>query len=99
MTTVNDLPTITHYYPEMGEKRPEATQVRAQLGHYGKHYYIDVAPGLPRLSGRGIEFIRVLTADMLVPGSKLVGWTNYKVTVKAMKRISETYRVSSEALL
>ena len=90
---------MTSYYPEMGETLPAETQVRARLSNYGRHYYIDVAPGLPCLSGRGIEFERVYTVSDLVPGSKLVGWSHYKVTANAMKKIQVTYKVSNEAML
>jgi hypothetical protein len=89
---------LTCYHSEMGEKRPEDTQVEARLAHYGKHYYLKTAPGIV-LAGRGVEFLGVLTADRLVPGSKFAGWGEYKVTLKAFEQIKQQYRVSMEMLL
>jgi hypothetical protein len=90
---------LTGYYPEMGEKQPEGTQIEAQLSHYGKHWYIRCAPSVPVLKGRGIEDMGVQTEAQLVPGSKFVGWHKYKVTEKAFQVICAKYKVSSESLL
>ena len=98
LTTAASLPTMSHYYPEIGEAAPPAL-VHARLSHYGRHYYIRVHPSVARLAGRGIEFIEVETEKTLVPGSKFVGWSSYKVTTRAMKAISAQYATTSAALL
>ena len=99
MTTTNGTPDISHYYPEMGEKAPPAALIHARLSHYGRHYYLRAHPSVPRLAGRGVEFIEVETEKSLVPGSKFVGWSSYKVTVRAMKAIAAQHATTSEALL
>jgi hypothetical protein len=83
------------YYPEMGEAKP-AAQIEAHLGHYGKHYYLNTPL---TLSGRGIEFLETMTAANLVPGSRMVGWNRYKVTVKAFEKLAQQYAIVSESLL
>jgi hypothetical protein len=38
---LNDhTPGVKAYTPEMGDRKP-AVRMEAQLGHYGRHYYID----------------------------------------------------------
>lgn len=99
LTTAADLPTISHYYPEMGETAPPAALIHARLSHYGRHYYLRVHPSVDRLAGRGVEFLGVDTEKTLVPGSKFVGWSSYKVTMRAMKAISAQYATTGETLL
>jgi len=98
--TATTTPTVglNCFHPEMGEARP-ASQIHARLTHYGRHWFIRVAPEVARLSGRGIEFECVETAANLVPGSKYVGWSKYKVTERAFKTLCAKFAVSSEMLL
>lgn len=90
---------MTGYHPEMGEQAPADTLIFADLSHYGKHWFIRVHPSIPRLTGRGVEFMETGTAESLVPGSKFVGWSRYKVTQKAFERIDATYKTATEMLL
>ena len=84
--------TLNSYYPEMGEKKPEGTQIEAQLGHYGKHYYLWTPL---TLTGRGVELLGTETqAD-----HRRAGWNNYKVTLNAMEKISKQHKTSSVSLL
>lgn len=84
------------YWPEMGEKRPLA-QIRATLGHYGKHYYLRTPM---ELKGRGIALIGVMKSESLTPtGQYMAGWNEYKVTSAAFELIKNNYAVSMEALL
>lgn len=85
------------HYPEMGEKRHEASQIEASLGHYGKHYYIKTPLAL---KGRGIEHLRTLEkSDFVDPENRKVGWNEYKVTLKAMEKLAGQYVVTGELLL
>jgi hypothetical protein len=88
-------PGLVNYYPEMGQLKPEA-QIEANLGHYGKHWYLWTPL---TLAGRGIEYQETGTADTLVPGSKKVGWHRYKVTCRAFELLQQKYAISSESLL
>jgi hypothetical protein len=83
------------YHPEMGEARPEAP-IEASLSHYGRHYFLRTRLNL---KGRGVTHMGVLTESRLVPGSRLVGWNEYKVTTAAFERICSEHDVSSELLL
>lgn len=68
------------YTPEMGEEKP-ACQIEAQLGYYGKHYYLITAL---ELRGRGI------TKDRDDGTGKY--W--YTVTKKAYEKLKEQYTIS-----
>jgi hypothetical protein len=85
------------HYPELGEKRQADSQIEAHLGHYGKHYYIKTPLAL---KGQGITYRYTLTPDMLTPTAQhKVGWHEYVVTLRAMKKLAEQYVVTGELLL
>lgn len=87
---------LATYYPEMGQAKPEA-DIEAQLSHYGKHWYLS---SKVELRGRGVNFIRTLTAtDFVDPNNRRIGWHEYKVTEAAFERICKEHSVSSEILL
>lgn len=86
---------LTSYYPEMGEKKPEA-QIEARLSHYGKHWYLSTRL---TLKGRGIKFVRTNTAADMRPGSYRVGWNEYCVTELAFEKLCKEYAISTESLL
>ena len=80
----------------MGEARPDA-QIDAQLSHYGEHYYLK---SQIELSGRGITFLGILTANELTPQAQhKVGWHEYKVTMRAFDAICKNHAVACEMLL
>lgn len=83
------------YTPEMGQRKPEC-KMEARLAYYGKHYFIDTTE---TINGQGIEFIKTYTEADLVPGSKMVGWNHYKVTVRAFEKLEKKYPISYEAHL
>jgi hypothetical protein len=87
---------LTSYYPEMGEKEPGNTEIQARLGHYGRHWFLRTKLAL---KGRGVVFLKTETAETLVPGSRYVGWHQYKVTEKAFESICREHNVTSESLL
>ncbi len=84
------------YYPEMDEPKPEA-EIEAQMSHSGKHWFLRTR--LTLAESRGVKFVGVLTAGQLVPGSRLVGWREYKVTNRAFDLLSKQHRIVSESLL
>lgn len=89
--------SFTSYTPEMGEKKPEGTQIEASLSHYGTHWFIKTPL---QLKGRGIEYRDTLTASDLTPiAQDKVGWHRYKVTQRAFDKLCEQYAVASESLL
>lgn len=84
------------YTPEMGQRKPNC-QIRAQLGHYGEHYYIDTPM---ELKGRGIRHLKQYTSnDLTGPAQYMVGWHQYKVTVNAFEKLQQAHSVSMECLL
>ena len=84
------------YTPEMGQRKPNC-QMKATLGHYGKHYYIDTPL---ELKGRGIELLKQYQSkDLTGPGQYMVGWYSYRVTTLAYDKLKEKYSISSERLL
>jgi len=87
---------LTCYHPEMKETAPTDTQIHATLSHYGKHWFIRTKL---QLKGRGITFLKTDTAETLVPGSRFVGFHQYKVTEAAFEVLSAKYSVASEVLL
>jgi hypothetical protein len=95
--TATQAPTAGHhcYHPEMGEAKP-AAQIEASLGHYGKHWYLNTPLVL---GGRGVVLLERMTEANLVPGSRMVGWYRYKVTLAAFDRLAKQYAVVSEMLL
>lgn len=84
------------FHPEMNEPRPEAT-IEGRLSHYGRHYFVRSKDELP--GGRGVEYLGQLTAGQLVPGSRLVGWHEYKMTTRAFDALCERADVVVELLL
>ena len=86
---------LLSYHPEMGEFRPEAP-IEASLSHYGRHYFLRTPL---TLEGRGVTHLGTLAAERLVPGSRLVGWNEYKVTLAAFERIQAEHDVVTELLL
>ncbi len=87
---------LVSYYPEMQQAKPADSQIEATLGHYGGHYYLRTQL---EMKGRGITLQEILKAEVLIPGSKYVGWKKYKVTEKAFDSLCQTYVVSMETLL
>lgn len=87
----------TYYYPELGEKRPEA-QIEARHGHYGKHWLLRTNLDL---NGRGIELLGVDGPDDVCGprAAELIGTRRYRVTEKAFAAIEAKYTVSIELLL
>lgn len=84
------------YYPEMNETKPTGIGT-AQLGHYGKHYYVNTRL---ELKGRGIEFLRTLAPSDLVPSAQhRVGEHEYRVTLNAFKKLCEKLDFTGEILL
>lgn len=68
---------VHSYTPEMGQRKPNC-QMKATLGHYGEHYYIDTPLVL---KGRGIKLLKQYESSQLTgPGRYMVGWYGYKVT-------------------
>lgn len=82
------------YYPEMGEAKPQA-KIEAQLGHYGRHYYVYSA--VP-LAGRGVELLSIVKPGDMT-NSRRDGWGYYKVTVRALEVICKAHAVSYEMML
>ena len=97
MTTATQTTGVVGYYSEMGEGRPEAAQIDASLGHYGKHYFLTTRL---TLKGRGIEFLKTLEAkDLTDFAQDKVGCHEYKVTIAAFEKICRQYLVAREHLL
>lgn len=89
-------PGVKTYTPEMGERKP-AVRMEAQLGHCGKHYYIDTTE---ELKGRGIEHLKTYTAhDLTKAGQYKVGWHQYRVTERAFSNLKAAYPIGYEMLL
>jgi hypothetical protein len=55
--------------------------------------------GPDKIKGRGIVYINQDTAESLVPGSKFVGYHNYKMTLKAFRSLCESMEVGIECSL
>ena len=87
------------YHPEMGGKCPEHVTTHATLAHYGKHYFLRSTLGPDVIRGRGVEYDGVSTAEQLVPGSKFVGYHNYKVTIRAYEQLKKRTAIGLEILL
>ena len=83
------------YYPEMSETKPENVQGDVSLAHYGRHYFVKTPL---ELKGRGVTLEDMYTADNCNNPAKF-GWNRYRVTVKAMEKLNETYDFSMEILL
>jgi len=82
------------YTPEMGEKRPVDAVIDANLGHYGKHYFLTTRL---ELKGRGIIFLGTDTVNDLVPSAAhKAGQHRYKVTLAAFDKICQQHKVASE---
>lgn len=87
-------PGLYIWCPEMGEGQPEC-QIRARIGHYGTHYYLDTPLDL---KGRGITFMEKHEAkNLTASGQFMVGWNRYKVTERAFKKLQEQYSISMES--
>lgn len=92
-----DMPNGFHQFtPEMGEVAPANADIFARLGHYGEHWFIK---SRNPLKGRGIVFRETLTAATLVPGSRFVGWHEYRVTDAALEKLKASHVVACERLL
>lgn len=88
---------LTSFYPEMGQKKPEDTQIDASLSHYGRHWFLRTPL---ELKGRGIVHLGTETAETLTPAAQhKVGWHKYKVTEKAFEAICAKYSVATESHL
>lgn len=74
---------LHHYCPEMGEKTPGGCVFEANLGFYGKHWYLKSLNG-QTLKGRGI-------VDE--------GNGKYRVTMAAFERVCKEYPVKQKLLL
>lgn len=87
-------PGLYIWCPEMGEGQPEC-QIRARIGHYGTHYYLDTPL---TLKGRGITFLEKHEAkNLTASGQYMAGWNGYKATERAFKKLQEQYSISMES--
>lgn len=87
-------PGLYIWCPEMGEGQPEC-QIRARIGHYGTHYYLDTPLDL---KGRGITFIEKHEAkNLTASGQFMAGWNRYKATERAFQKLQEQYSISMES--
>lgn len=87
---------ITTYHPELGESKPMAFDGEIRVGYGGK--YRIVTP--KKLSGKGVTYDRTYTANDLVPQAQhKVGWNVYVVTPAALKKLSQTMKLTRELLL
>ena len=87
-------PGLYIWCPEMGEGQPEC-QIRARIGHYGTHYYLDTPLDL---KGRGITFMEKHEAkNLTASGQFMAGWNRYKATERAFKKLQEQYSISMES--
>lgn len=87
-------PGLYIWCPEMREGQPEC-QIRARLGHYGTHYYLDTQLNL---KGRGITFMEKHEAkNLTASGQFMAGWNRYKATERAFKKLQEQYSISMES--
>ena len=87
-------PGLYIWCPEMGEGQSEC-QIRARIGHYGTHYYLDTPLDL---KGRGITFMEKHEAkNLTASGQFMVGWNRYKATERAFKKLQEQYSISMES--
>jgi hypothetical protein len=90
------MPLLT-YTPEMGETKPEETQIEAQLSHYGKHFFISTPL---ELKGRGIVFQQKIDKKNLYPSAHYKhGWNEYKVTLNAMEKLKKDHIISQKSYL
>lgn len=87
------------YYPEMQQVAPVVVNSHASLSHYGEHYFLRSTVGPDQIKGRGIKYLGQLTAERMVPGSKFVGYHEYKVTVAAMDKLEKTLEIGLEMML
>lgn len=88
---------VHSYTPEMGQRKPHC-QMKATLGHYGTHYYIDTPLELKK--ARGIKLRKQYESkDLTGPGQYMVGWYSYIVTTLAYDKLKEQYSISRESLL
>lgn len=88
----------TVYYPEMGEQRPQDSEIDAWVGHYGGWF---VQTNLT-LKGMGITYLRTLVSSDLVntpEAQAKVGRHEYKVTDRAFRALEKRYKISTECLL
>lgn len=80
-----DKPGEYSYCYEM-QQAPTGCDFSADLGYYGKHYYLrPLRDGLPRLRGRGITY----DAER----------NTYTVTLRAYDKLKQQYRMSRETCL
>lgn len=87
---------LATYYPEMKETKPAAA-FEARMSHFGRHYFVDTRR---ILKGRGIQFLRTLTASDLVPEAQhKVGTYEYKLTITAFDALCQAETVNMETLL
>ena len=84
-----------HFYPEMGEAKPQNVSGEISHSHYGKHYFVKTPM---ELKGRGIVFIDTYNENNCNNPAKF-GWNNYKVTNRAMEILEAKYEFSMELLL
>lgn len=89
--------SLQTFTPELGQKAPADATIFASLSHYGKHWFLRCKDLLPK--GRGVVFLHTETAESLVPGSKFVGWHQYKVTEAAFEVIQKRQDVAVEMSL
>lgn len=89
-------PGLYCFTPEMGEQRPNC-QIVAMRSYYGKHYHIYTQ--LP-LKGRGIEFVKVLTAHEASESTcRMIGSNEYLVTACVFEKLKKRYSISMECCL
>lgn len=80
-----DKPGEYSYCYEM-QHAPTGCDFSADLGYYGKHYYLrPLRDGLPRLRGRGITYDEQRNT--------------YTVTLRAYDKLKQQYRMSFETCL
>lgn len=80
-----DKPGVYAYCYEM-QKAPTGCDFSAELGFYGKHYFLrPMRDDLPRLKGRGITYDE--------------SRNTYQVTIRAYDKLKTQYKISREYYL
>ncbi len=86
------------YHPEMNQQPNSNATIRANLSHYGRHYF--VSSKNPIAIKQGVEFLKTLESSELNElGQYRVGWHEYKMTIKAFDKLCKMEDVNLEMLL
>lgn len=98
---------IHYYHPEMHETISPEIKTHATLAHYGKHYFLKSNLGPDKIRGVGVVYLGQLSAtpDLLKmeryidPKSPLLGYFEYKVTLRAFERLKQEIEIGYAMLL